>query len=392
VSSVRSSSSSIVPPSGKAGACNGKAGRSLGNLSGKVDRQAAAVHRLSRWAAKAEAGRLLFPHDPVAARNVRHCGYTPSEGQVSLVLDPASGKARFSGLRTCGAVWFCPVCAPRIAEKRKAELDLLMSGARSAGFSVVLLTLTARHNRETDLAGFLAALKGAARRLRQRREWRALPLVGSVVATELTHGANGWHPHFHLLMVLDCPAAEAVGVVERLRQPWLACLKGFDLTGNDAAFDAQDGSAAGAYIQKFGAAEEIALGSVKRGRSGSRTPWQLLDDAESGDRQAKALWQEYSKVFKGRRQLVWSDGLKTRFGVAEVSDDDAAAGADEAPEAEPVVLRRWDGEYWRSARRRRCALIEAAETGGDLDAAEFGPTDAERWRKLCGPGVVLEDS
>jgi len=347
-----------------------------------------AAGRLGRFAAKAEAARLLLLDDEKAGRRTSHCGYVANADEVALVRR-ADGKASFTGLRTCGAIWYCPVCAPRIAEKRKLELDALLSGARAKGYSIVLMTLTARHDRETDLAGFLSALKGAAKRLRQRREWRALPLVGSVVATEVTHGGNGWHPHFHVLMVLDAPQADAVQLVETLRTPWLVSLAGFDLSGNQAAFDAADGSAAGAYIQKFGAAEEVTLSTAKKGRSGSRTPWQLLDDAVVGDLRARALWREYARCFRARRQLVWSQGLKAVFGIDDVSDEAAAA----EPEPEPVVLRVWRGAkagLWSQARRRRCALLDAAEAGTDLDAAEFGPTDAERWRREGGDASVLE--
>lgn len=355
-----------------------------------------ASNRRARWAAKQEAADLLRGVHDKASLRVGQCGFVaagkPALGAVvKLVRSKASGKASFSGLRTCGSVWFCPVCAPRIAERRKEELDKLLWAARAEGLSVVLLTLTARHDRQTDLAFFRDAMRGALKRLRERREWRALPLEGTVTAMEVTYGNNGWHPHLHLLLFLKCERGGAVEFVETLRGAWLACLKGFGLSGNQAAFDAQDGSAAGAYVQKFGAAEEVTLGTEKRGRAGSRTPWQLLDDARDGDTQAKRLWREYAKVFHGKPQLIWSNGLKLRFGIDDVDDEAAAAEAENAAE----VLRVWrvDSDDWKRARQRRCSLIEAAESGGDivaLYAAEVGPTDRELWRRDAA-GPVLDD-
>ena len=162
------------------------------------------------------------------------------------------------------------------------------------------------------------------------------------------------------------------------------------LSGNDAAFQVQSAQAAGAYVAKFGAAEELALQGQKRGRNGSRGPWQLLDDARDGCARSAAIWREYALAFRGRRQLVWSPGLKARFSIGETTDDEAAAEVDPAPPA-AEVLRAWAGagDRWRSARRRRVALVQAAEAGGSLDAAEYGPTDALRWQ-LRGGDAVLE--
>ena len=37
-----------------------------------------------------------------------------------------------------------------------------------------------------------------------------------------------------------------------------------------------------------------------------------------------ALYQEYAKAFKGRAQLLWSRGLKSRFGIEEFKDGELA--------------------------------------------------------------------
>lgn len=370
------------------------AGAVLGNNVKSVAHSDAHERNLSRFASKWAAANILKSHDDALSKRLSHCGYVARKFDVALERNGETGRAGFDGLKTCASVWCCPCCSPRISARRKGELDLLLSGARSSGFAVVMLTLTARHDRRVKLAPFLDALKDAKRRFRRRREWRALKpvFVGSVTATEVTHGRNGWHPHFHEIVVLDCPPADALAFFEGLRGAWLACLHGVGLSGNDAAFQVQPAQAAGSYVAKFGAAEELALQGAKRGRNGSRGPWQLLDDARDGDAQSAAIWLEYALAFRGRRQLVWSPGLKARFGVAETTDDDAAAEIDPAEPA-VITLRAWAGASngWRLARRRRCALLYAAESGGCLDAAEFGLTDAERWRRLGGD-MVLEPS
>lgn len=368
----------------------------LGNYVKTGDQTKRKERRQTNFAMKSAAANILKKHNEKDAVRVSHCRYVARQDQVQLMQEKASGKAHFTGLKTCGSVWWCPCCSPRIAAKRKLELDTLFSGARAEGLAVVMLTLTARHDRKTDLVPFLDGMKAAKKRLRERREWRALPIVGSVTATEVTHGASGWHPHHHEIILLKASESEALEMVEGLRAVWLRCLEAYGMSGNKHAFQVQGASAAGAYVAKFGAAEEIALHGKKQGRDGSRTPWQLLEDAEEKDEfgrlvdpQAAILWGQYAMAFKGRRQLVWSRGLKKRFGIDEVSDE--AAASDEAVN-DMQVLRVWLGKAdWRQARRRMVSLLFAAETGGCLDAAEFGPTDSHLWR-LRSFGSVIDEA
>lgn len=352
------------------------------------DQKARAARTLSVWASKNTAAKLLFDMNEKDGRRVSHCGMVPFGDVVALHADPASGRVKFTGLQTCSSVWWCPVCSARICAGRRQEMCDLLAASRAEGIVPLMLTLTFRHKFGDDLAAMLSSLKSAWHRLRQRREWRALAVVGIVTALEVTYGANGWHPHQHVLVLMEGAAVDAQAKLAALIGPWLTSLAAFGLTGNDAALQVQDASAAGEYFGKFGAAEELTLGQAKRGRAGGRTPWQLLDDARDGDHRAARLWSVFAAAFKGRQQLRWSKGLKARFGIGEVADQDVPEGQ---ASAEIPVVRVWlaMGSAWRLARRRRCALLEAARSGGSLDEAEFGLTDSERWR-ADGDGVVFE--
>ena len=102
--------------------------------------------------------------------------------------------------------------------------------------------------------------------------------------------------------------------------------------GSGAAFQVQGATAAGNYVGKWGAAEELALSGKKSAPRGAQ-PFQLLADyADQNDARAGALFAEFAGVFKGRRQLVWSPGLKKLAGIDEVSDEQAA----EMPSAWPT--------------------------------------------------------
>lgn len=360
------------------------------NILKYIDLKQHKARRLAALATKSTAAKLLQKHDEKRAKNVSFCGYVAYTSSVELGRNVHQGGAvsgSLKGLKTCNSVWVCPCCSPRISAVRRDELNHALVWARAEGHAVVMLTLTARHSRRTDLTEFLGGLKDALVKMRQSKGWRALPVVGSVVATEVTHGEkNGWHPHFHLLLFLRAAPNDALAAVEGLRAEWSRSLGKVGRTGNEHAFHVQGASEAGEYIGKFGAAEELVLGHTKQGRCGSRTPWQLLADARDGDKVAAALWIKFAMVFKGRRQLVWSNGFKKMIGLDELSDDEAGA-------AEYEKLRAWGGssDEWRAARRRRAALLDAAEDGSSLDAAEFGPTDAQRWRDEQAASSVVDD-
>lgn len=345
------------------------------------DRKAAL--RLAKFASKRKASELLRAAGRKDAVKLSQCCYVPVGSSVDLCQNTETGAAHYRGIRTCASVWLCPICSAKISERRREELNDVLAGARSQGLSVFMVTLTARHTRRSKLATFLDALKAAKKRFQQLSGWRRFGAVGSVTATEVTFGENGPHPHFHWLILSDKPQVQAQADLEALRDDWSAALATAGLTGNHAAYDVRGASAAGEYIAKFGAAEELTLHGEKRGRKASRTPWQLLEDARDGDAEAAALWLEFAAVFKGKRQLVYSRGLKARFGIGETSDAEAAEAAEnaEAQAEKLVVLRTFCGVTdWKEARRRYCAILAAAEAGTCLDAAQFGPTDSDRWR------------
>ena len=359
----------------KSGGSSDAGSARLGNNVRIVDHAGKRAARVSALAAKRTAALLLRPHDEKFGLRVSKCGYVAWSSEVVLrrtVQTGGDAVGSLAGLVSCHSVWACPCCSARISSHRRGELNHLLSWARGEGHAVVMLTLTARHNVRTALPEFLGDLKEAQRRLRQSKGWRALGLVGSVVATEVTHGRNGWHPHSHLLLVFPGSESDALAAVEGLRPEWLRSLAKVGRDGNGAAFQVQGASQAGEYVTTMAAADEIALGRSKLGREGSRTPWQLLADARDGDRRAAALWVEFALAFKGRSQLVWSRGLKKLCALDDVPDDEAGTVED---------LRQWPGssDEWRAARRRRAALLTAAETGDDLDRAEYGATDAARW-------------
>ena len=90
----------------------------------------------------------------------------------------------------------------------------------------------------------------------------------------------------------------------------------------------------------------------------------LQGAARKGDKRAGALFAEYAAAFKGRRQLVWSPGLKKRAGIDEVSDEQAAEDAVREAAEEETQVGHFTPKGWARVREHRAAILKMAELAG----------------------------
>lgn len=320
--------------------------------------------------------RSMVPEgEKAAGRGVCLCGWTKILGQtVELYRAEGNdgGRAFYKGLSKCGLRWVCPICTRVASEKARGNLNDALAASREAGFVPILVTLTARHHKRMPLADFWQRLSTAEQQLKDLQAWRRMNgkkgrMVGFAKAVEATHGKNGWHPHFHLLLVMRADSeAEAIEAAQWIRKAWLDQLEGVGLDGTSPAavrraFDVQGAAGAGSYVTKWGAAEELALSGAKTGRGGGRSPWQLLRDARKAEverdrRQAAALWWEFIQVFKGTHQLRLSSRLKALIAAHK---EKHPADEYERPQAHPVF--RFTDPDWEIGRWRRTMMREAAE-------------------------------
>jgi len=277
-----------------------------------------------------------------------------------------------------------------------------MDWAENEGHTVLLLTFTARHKITDNLSKLLAGIGKAKQRFRQSRSFRALKdvVVGTVTALEVTYGENGWHPHYHELWILRSASERLVDpmvyIDEVLRDEWLRCLSKERLSGNGAAFDMRDGSFARDYPAKFGddphdgwgMPEEMTMSKSKSGRRGGRSPMQLLRDSAQGDEEAGMLWAIFARAFKGKRQLVWSNGLKALAAIGETDDQDIAEGEEYTPD-EDEVIARIPRETWYRVRHLRAEILEAAEVGGTMAVMQLLANPPPPICDECSSDIVL---
>lgn len=307
-------------------------------------------------------------------------------------------KVQLGNLAICGS-HLCPVCGPRVAEVRRGEVAHILDWADGQRLHPVFLTLTTASQKGQPLAPMVRAQKEALRIWKQDRRYkdRRPSIVGVVSAFETTHGANGWHPHFHLLLLVKAKTmGRALRLVAGLRAVWVPAAKAQGLHAGRAGFKAQAGHRAAEYMAKWDLSDEVAAGAAKesKDKDKGRTPSQLLRRGYEGDKAASRLWGEYERAMRGKSVLRFSPGLRKMAGVPDMTDQKAAEedGDGERPEEAPrellPLIDLLPCDLWAEAKRYgldRDDLKRAAKKDGragiraylaDLrEAADFHPLE-----------------
>lgn len=260
----------------------------------------------------------------------------PTKAHVEIHKHKETRRAAYKNLAVCGSVWQCPVCASKISEHRRIELDKVVKAWTGGKY---LLTYTASHRKGTKLKPFLQSILDSYRLLKSGRWWDEMTdfygWIGSVRSLEITYGKHGWHPHIHeLVFTTNEMQPVMVGTLETsLKARWKQTVAKNHLYANtENGFKLQDGwNEVSEYVSKFGnepvragwtAAAEIAKQVSKKGRMEGRTPTQLLADFSEGDIEAGDLWREYALTVKGKNHIVWSRGFREAVKLkAEVPDE-----------------------------------------------------------------------
>lgn len=342
-------------------------------------------------------------------KRLRACGYWPTSKEgVDLHCREDDNVAYYAGLQACGSPWICPVCAAKIRQKHADQIADAALAWINAGRSLYSMMLTVPHDRSMRLAELWDFIRGAFRSLLSGRFWKSIKsdfgLEGFVRSTEVTSGANGWHPHIHILLFFDeqiSPASleELSGLIyERWRS--MAEGAGYRTPKRDLFSIAPVRSAESVcqYLAKSGFFEdnpdfaviespaggkarrvglELARADLKDGRRAGRTPFQIIADfcANPAARAADlALWLEWEDESKGKRSVEWSrdtiyrsDGsytfqsFKKRFGIEEQTDEELAQ--DEVGGAYVRTVSTWEWTALR-ATDRVGRLLEIAESHG----------------------------
>ena len=349
--------------------------------------------RIARFALQAES-RALLPKE-----RVRNCLRTriSKDEPIEGLYNQTVSRGHFANLQTCGSVWFCPVCAAKVTTRKREELSEATEIWTAKGNSILLATFTLQHLATDRCSEVLEGITKSFSRFwrdragqKIRSEYR---IFGRVRGLETTYTiVNAWHIHFHTLFFIK--GSISPSFVDLLREDcilhWQNVLsrhKRFADGVHGVVIEAREKEISD-YIAKQGKenmldeelqekvevwteAHEVALGTVKRASKGGFTPMQLLALSLCGDEKAGRIFAEYALCFKGKRQVLWSKGLRESLGLKKEKTDEEIAAEEKEVGSRTLVELRTD--HWKVilGNAIRGELLKALDTGDSWRVLEF---------------------
>jgi hypothetical protein len=339
----------------------------------------------TRFKMQRAAVSFLSPHtNPRGDKyRVSSCMHTRVASSVDIVAS-VSGSCSYKGLATCGSVWTCPVCASKISEYRKKELSKALDTFTAGGGICYMVTYTVPHKKHMLLSDVLGTgrstgLAAANYRLRMSRPVNAMlkkaGVIGSIRVLEVTYGANGWHPHIHMLYLLSRPLPEKAKTI--FFKAWSLAVEssGLRQPTYKHGVDVKRAYSPAEYVTKYGRAtswgtsSEITKAHIKTGFH-SLTPFDFLR-SDRPDLTAP-LFAEYAHAFHGRRQLYYSSGLKSLLCVDTHTDEQISQGVETSSKVMALTP-----DHWRTvikhdkSHNTRALVLKLAQTGGSLAVIRF---------------------
>jgi hypothetical protein len=261
-----------------------------------------------------------------------------------------------SGLQRCGSPTACVVCSARIAQSRCETLGTIFDAYLGRGYRMMMLTLTVRHHKGQRLNHLLDAMNGAWEDLQGSGAFKKLRKENGlkiVRVLEVTWGANGWHPHFHIMMIFQGDVPTMQVEKEQIEALWIKHVtadvadreytvkvkgktvkkikkgyKGLTAPKKGVAVDFREDPTPKMrawYLTKASGMSslEMTMGRSKKSMDGNLGVWQVHSKAVAGDGEALKVWQEYEKAIKRRRTFLPSRDLASFVGQKwkDLSDD-----------------------------------------------------------------------
>lgn len=287
-------------------------------------------------------------------------------------------KAFYGGLAVCGSVWHCPVCASKIAERRKLELmKAFEQHIKNKGY-IAMLTLTFSHSRFDSLRDILTRFNKALAKFRSGKRYQQIrnkmKMLGTIRVFEITwSNMNGFHPHVHIgiFYYKNCDLKE---IENEMYELWKNATEKFNLViDREHGIKLENAENANEYLSKHGTwslESELSKSHIKKGRLQSLTPFDFLRRyLDTNDKKYLGLFKEYAECFKGKRQIQWSRGLKQHFNLDDKTDEQIAK--EKIEEADLLGLLNIEQWKYIIKRDKRADLLDLCELVGFDKAIEI---------------------
>tara|TARA_R100000951_G_scaffold111071_1_gene109664 strand:- start:520 stop:1770 length:1251 start_codon:yes stop_codon:yes gene_type:complete len=141
----------------------------------------------------------------VRKKRISGCGCRPIETNKAIdVVKGEKGNVYLTNLQKCGSVWLCPVCLIKLNKHKLEWLKLTLDHHSDRKRKMSFNTLTIQHKRYHRLEDTMAKLKSIYKSVSENHRLKALKKehkIEYIYTFEITYGGNGWHPHFHFVVV-----------------------------------------------------------------------------------------------------------------------------------------------------------------------------------------------
>lgn len=302
----------------------------------------APLKRHGRWWMLRQARRIT------QRKSLRCCGlYAAAKDKaVSIVRSGKKGdELAVRGVLRCGSM-ICPVCSHGKQVERLGQVQRASKKLIEKGYTALFLTLTIPHKKEDELGFLLDGLQRAWRLTfsgRAGKLQKGRGLKHYLRCLDLTHGQNGFHPHYHVILFFDHKLTDddLFWFEMEIRHRWGRAIEkttGKTIVSRGVRFDYPeegDVDAVSTYAMKLqaltGAGMEALLSQTKEGKDGGRTIWEILRDyGRKGEARDAAIWRDMENATHRRRWVVTSQGF---LELAEEDDDELQ----EQEEVEPLL-------------------------------------------------------
>ena len=248
-------------------------GRPLGNTTDN-----SAIRTQQGFQAIKERFKLLDSARKILdGERTQHCFYNRVDKNdgVGVTFNKFRNKANYTNVMRCANAWGCPVCAAIISEHRKNEVKEAMDWWKKQCGSVLLLTLTVPHYSDTDIKQLKKDLKKAYSKffkgVRASKDmFERWQIKHYISCFEITHGENGFHPHYHILLFVPYSVGigSHIGMEEDIYTVWSDCCQksGLDAPSRKHGVNLRNGDYANNYVAKWGLEHEMTKGHIKRAR------------------------------------------------------------------------------------------------------------------------------
>lgn len=283
-------------------------------------------------------------------------------------------------LAHCKGVFVCPICGAMVRSTRFQEVYEISEDLINKGYKIFMLTLTARHDFNTELADFIEKFSGSWMDMNKKHALKdikrfiqadhfirsaevTLDDIDSAWITCAEGNPSGWHFHYHVVFYYKCDdnlidmfenGYNEVYVNKRgqirnrwkkgIKQLWMDSLNKRGLSANyeisayisrmnKELSNKENAEKAAKYICKNTAFEMTNVGSSKQGRKSGRMS---ISDLQERVAFGKTLsphykwycgkWKEFVIAIHGIHFMDTSQGIRKETGIEIKSEDEILHG------------------------------------------------------------------